>query len=363
MQGQDDETEKSFEPTPRKLQEARRKGDVPRSQDLNATAAYIGLFVALAFATSESLMQSASGLLAPLDQAYELSALFFEGSSFGPTGQFLMPHVWFLGVLFGAPMAAVILSVIAQQSVTFAPSKIEPKLSRINPISNAKQKFGASGLFEFAKSFLKLLIFSICLTLFMISEAPGIISTSVLHPGQMIIYLGSLFLQFLAIVIVVSAIIGGVDFIFQFFEHRRKLRMSRKEIMDENKETEGDPYLKNERMQRGRERALDHSLKDVETADVVVTNPTHYAVALHWSREEGSAPVCVAKGVDEIAMAIRERAILHAVPIHEDPPTARALFATTDIGEEVPHDQYPAVAAAIRFSESMRVKMRQRSYG
>ncbi len=363
MAEQDDDTEKSFEPTPKKLQDARKKGDVAKSADLNATAAYAGLFLGLVVGAPTALRDAMTSLMVLLDQPAQLAPIFFDGSSRAPFGQALK-EVWrFLAILLLTPALFVILSALAQQSITFAPSKIAPKLNKISPISVAKQKYGLTGLFEFFKSFLKLVIYSTCLAFFMQARLEEIVSAPQLQPAQVVLFLGQLFLTFLSIVIVVSALIGAVDYVFQYNEHRRKLRMSRKEIMDETKSTEGDPHLKQERRGRGREIALNHTLQDVETADVVVVNPTHYAVALHWSRDKGSAPVCVAKGVDDFAAAIRERAIEHAIPLHEDPPTARALYSTTDVGDEIPYDLYKAVAAAIRFAEAMRRKARERVYG
>lgn len=360
--GQDDDSEKPFEPTQHKLQEARKKGDVPKSQDINATAAYVGLFLALVVVAGGALKDSAGAMMVFLDQSAQLAPLFFEGSATGPFGQVLGRMGPFLAILFGVPACAVIVSAIAQRSVTFAPSKLVPKLNRISPLSIAKQKFGPSGLFEFFKSFLKLVIYAACLALFIKSQLSQIVVTTGLEAPITTIYLGKLFLGFLAIVIAVSAAIGAVDYVFQYFEHRRKLMMSRKEIQDETKESEGDPYMKHQRQQRGRERAMNHTLKEVETADVVITNPTHYAVALHWSRKKGEAPTCVAKGTDEFARAIRERAMEHSVPIHEDPPTARALHATVEVGQEIPPELYQAVATAVRFAESMRKRARSRAY-
>ncbi|MEP4194549.1 MAG: flagellar type III secretion system protein FlhB [Aliishimia sp.] len=362
MSGQDDDAEKSFEPTSKKLEDARKKGDVPKSSDLNTTAAYAGFFLALVMAAPSAMLDAVTGLMVLIDQPAQLIPLFFEGSSRAPMGQALREVIGFLAILFLIPACLVIVSALAQRSIIFAPSKIKPKLSKISPLSNAKQKYGPSGLFEFFKSFLKLTIYSTCLTLFLRARLLEIIATPQLEPAVIMAFLGKLFLSFLAIVIAVSAAIGAIDYMFQYSEHHRKLRMSRKEMMDEAKESEGDPNFKQERRHRGRAIAMNHTLQDVETADVVIVNPTHYAVALHWSREAGQAPTCVAKGVDEFAQAIRERAIEHGVPLHEDPPTARALFATTNVGEEIPQDQYRAVATAVRFAEEMRRKMRAKGY-
>jgi flagellar biosynthetic protein FlhB len=154
---------------------------------------------------------------------------------------------------------------------------------------------------------------------------------------------------------------GGLDYLWQVLRHRRDARMSRQEVTEEHREAEGDPHARAHRRSRGQEIALNRMLRDVPDADVVIVNPTHYAVALKWDRSSGRAPVCLAKGVDEIAARIRERAMGANVPIHRDPPTARALFATIDIGEEVGRAQYKAVAAAIRFAEAMRHKAGRRS--
>ena len=136
-------------------------------------------------------------------------------------------------------------------------------------------------------------------------------------------------------------------------------RMTRKEVQDEHKESEGDPHLKAARRQKAVDLALGSMLADVERADVVIVNPTHYAVALEWKRGSGLAPVCLAKGVDEIAARIRERARAHAVPIWSDPPCARSLHATVKVGDEIPRETFGPVAAAIRFAEAMRQKARR----
>jgi flagellar biosynthetic protein FlhB len=149
-----------------------------------------------------------------------------------------------------------------------------------------------------------------------------------------------------------------MDFLWQRAQFLRRQRMSLKELRDESKETEGDPHTKQMRRQKGYDIAMNQMLSDVPDADVIVVNPEHYAVALTWARSDGTAPVCVAKGVDEIASRIREVAIESGVPIYRDPPTARALFATMEIGDEIPVDHYRAIAAAIRFADAIREKAR-----
>ena len=258
--------------------------------------------------------------------------------------------------LFALPFLLVWAVLLAQRGVIFAPEKLQPKISRISLISNAKNKFGRGGLFEFAKSTVKLAVISAVLWVFVLHELPDILHSLYLTPALATTELMQMVLRFLLLVFMLSMAIGAVDFFWQRAEHLRKNRMSHKEMRDEMKSAEGDPYAKQERTRRGREIATNQMLANVPQANVVIVNPEHYAVALKWSATDQGAPVCVAKGTDEIAARIRERAAQANVPLHRDPPTARALHASVEIGAEIAPDHYGAVAAAIRFAEAMRSK-------
>lgn len=352
----DDDNDKSFEPTPQKLQKAREKGEVAKSNDLSVVAAYSGLLVALLSAGSYGVQQMGTLFVVLVDQASDLSELLIEGPAVNPVAGLLQTALVAMSILFALPAAAVLLSLIAQRALIFAPSKLKPKLSRISIPSNAKNKFGRGGLFEFAKSFVKLVIYGTCLALFLRANLDQILSASAAPAKASLLLMMNLLFRFLFIVVAVALAIGAVDYLWQYAEHIRKNRMSRKEIQDETKDAEGDPHVKQQRRQRAQEIATNQMMADVPKADVVVVNPTHFAVALKWSRAAGSAPVCVAKGVDEVAAAIRSAAGTAGVPIHSDPPTARALHATVEIGQEIAEEHYKPVAAAIRFAEAMRKK-------
>ena len=164
----------------------------------------------------------------------------------------------------------------------------------------------------------------------------------------------------LTITCLIAVTIAGVDLVWQRFDHARRLRMSYQDLREEARQSEGDPHMKAQRRSRAEAIATNRMLLDVPKADVVIVNPTHYAVALKWSRAKGSAPVCVAKGEDEVALRIREVAATAGVPVHSDPPTARALHATVEIGREIAPEHYRAVAAAIRFADRMRQAARAR---
>lgn len=361
MSGKDEESaEKSFEPTQKKLDDARKRGEVPKSTDLNTAAAYLGLILALVLAGPLSLQMFGGAARQMIASPDIIAPQVFNGG-----GQLLFTAVApvlvvALAGVFGLPALGVIGSLFAQRAFAFSTDKIQPKLNKISMISGAKNKFGANGLFEFAKSTVKLCLVSGILGWFFMSKFEEMMVALFMSPGQVTLIMADLTLEFLLIIFIMMLMIGGIDYLWQSGEHIRKNRMTRKEMTDENKETEGDPHLKQARRQRAQDIATNQMLTDVPDADVVVVNPTHYAVALKWDRTSGRAPVCVAKGMDEIAARIREIANENDVPIHSDPPTARALHATIDIGDEIDREHYKAVAAAIRFAEAMRAKSRQR---
>ena len=363
MAGQDDSADKSQEPTQRKLDEARKKGEIPRSPDLLTACAYLGLLLGAAALGPDALMRFAEALMPLIEQPDRLDALFFDGGAAAPAGGLVISVVSPLLPLLAVPAGCVLLALFAVRGVLFTPSKLTPKVSRISPIQTAKQKFGPSGLFEFAKSFVKLLVYSVILGLFLQHEL-GLIAGSVRGTAAEVTALMlQLMLQFLMIAVIVAAVIGAIDVAWQHADHRRRNRMSMKEVRDEFKEAEGDPFFKQKRRSRAQELALQHMMAEVPRADVVIVNPTHYAVALRWDRAPGAAPVCVAKGVDESALRIRAVAQEAGVPIHSDPPTARALHATVELGDQIAPEHYRAVAAAIRFAEDMRRRARQRGWG
>lgn len=354
MSGSDDDSDKSFEPTPQKLQKAREKGEVAKSSDLSVVAGYTGLVIALLTVGQYTADRLGTLFVVLIDQADSLSPLVATGPASAPVAGMLRGSLVPVSMFFALPAAAVVLSLIAQRALIFTPSKLKPKLSRVSLVSNAKNKFGRGGLFEFAKSFAKLLIYGTCLALFLKANLTEILSASAAPAKSSIMLMMNLLFRFLFIVIVIALTIGVIDYIWQYAEHMRKNRMSRKEIQDETKDAEGDPHVKQQRRQRAQDIATNQMMSDVPKADVVIVNPTHFAVALRWSRAAGAAPVCVAKGVDEVAAAIRAAAGEAGVPIHSDPPTARALHATVEIGQEIAEEHYRPVAAAIRFAEAMR---------
>jgi flagellar biosynthetic protein FlhB len=359
MAGGEDSAEKEHAPSQKRLDDARERGEVPRSADLTTAAAYGGFLLAAMVAgpgTLQSIGRTGAMMLSEADRlAAEMTAggTAITGTLLAAVGTAMAPFILF-------PAGAAVIALIGQRALLVTPEKLAPKLSRISPLAIFKQKFGREGLFDFAKSTVKLIVMSAVLALFLAARFDQIVTTMNLGPAMATVVLLRLSVEFLLLTVLIAAVTGLIDYLWQVAQHLRRNRMSRQELIDEFKLSEGDPHTKAQRRQRGQEIAMNQMLQDVPKADVVIVNPTHYAVALKWTRGEGRAPVCVAKGTDAVAARIREAAAAAGVPIRRDPPTARALHAAVEIGEEIRPDQYRAVAAAIRFAEAMRKRARAR---
>ena len=345
--------EKPFEASSRKLEEARKRGEVPISQDLVTFGVYSGVLLAGAGLGAWSVNKAGSALVPFFDAPHLLSESVFAVDGRFAFGGLIWTLVLGLSAWLALPYLMALVAAYAQGAFVFAPLKIKPKLSRISPISNVKQKYGPDGIFNFAKSFAKLTVYSLVLALLFRSRLADILALPTLPARAIMVLTAEICFRFLVAAAAAIFAFAMVDYLWQRAQFLRRQRMTLKELKDEAKETEGDPHTKQARRQRGYDIASNRMLADVETADVVVVNPEHYAVALKWDREPGTAPVCVAKGVGEVAARIREVANAHAVPIYRDPPTARALFASVDLGEQIPVEHYRAIAAAIRFADAI----------
>lgn len=358
MSGEDG-GEKQFEASQKRLDEMRRKGQIARSPELQAAAAAGGLVLAIATLGPWALTTAGSAAARMLEFADRLGDLQDNGAAapvWGLAGRIVLACAPFLLV----PGVLVLAVLLASRALIFTPENLMPKLSRISPLGNLGQKLGLKGLVEFGKNSVKMLLIGAILGRFLAGHVETLLRMAYLAPGPGITLLLDLARDLLWLMLLVTLAIAVPDVLWQRFRHLHDARMTRQEMIEEHKDSEGDPHMRQHRRQKGQDIALNRMLQDVATADVVVVNPTHYAVALKWDRASKRAPVCVAKGVDEVAARIRERAEAAGVPIHRDPPTARALHAAIEIGHEIGRDHYKTVAAAIRFAEAMRKKARKR---
>lgn len=345
---EDESGEKTEEPTGKKLSDARGKGDFPRSQDVSAVSSLTLGIVALMFmlgTSGDDLVMSLRGFIAYAGQTDVTSS-----SAYGVVG-YLGRHVFnfILVVGFAAGLGGVIGNIMQNPPmITF--EKIKPELSKINPIKGFKKLFAKQGLIEFLKGAVKLTIMT---GVIMMVAKPKFISLEHLARLEPLALLP--LLQDIAVVLCIAAMltyasIAIVDYIHQRFAFRERMRMTKTEVKEEHKTTEGDPQVKAKLRQIRNEKSQQRMMANVPDSTVVVTNPTHFAVALKYEDDsDDAAPTCVAKGVDQLAFRIREVAEDNDVPVIEDPPLARALYATVEIDEQIPPDHYQAVAKIIGF--------------
>ncbi|KGJ06271.1 flagellar biosynthetic protein FlhB [Paracoccus halophilus] len=352
----EEKDDKQFDPSEGRLRKARREGDVPRSAELQSALMYLGFWFASIFAISWAVpgwvgMASRAMGSEPWPDTEGRSVMDIARGLSAHAGLMLLTMV----VIMSVP---IILGLVAQRSVTFTPKKLAPDIKRINPVKNAAQKFGTSGLVTFAISLCKVVLVCVGGWLLYVSLLARLFTVDAMGDLKWVQGLGVILRQALMLALAIGAVFAVIDLLWKRREYLMRHRMSRREMQDEHKESEGDPHLKAARRQKGVDIVMNAMLADVEKADVIVVNPTHFAVALEWKRGSGRAPVCLAKGVDEVARRIRERAQEHQVPIWSDPPCARALHATVEIGEEIRSEHFAPVAAAIRFATAMRKKAR-----
>lgn len=352
----EEQSDKQFDATEQKLRRARDEGDIPRSTEVNSSLMYLGLVSAVALVGGVAVPawlrvaeRVVGGAPWPGNAGDSVVDLAVQLAGYAV-----------VAVLSGIALMGLCLLVglVAQRAIVFTPKKVLPDFKRINPVRNAKQKFGKSGLVTFAISLGKVALVACCGWFLFRSLLVLLSNSDSMADLQWVAGIGMILRRVIYTALGVSVVFGIIDYLWKRFDHQQRNRMSRKEMLDEHKNSEGDPHMKSRRRQKGIDIAMNRMLDDVEKADVIIVNPTHYAVALAWKRGSGRAPVCLAKGVDAMASRIRDRAREHKVPIWSDPPCARALHAVVEIGEEIRTEHFGPVAAAIRFAEAMRKKMR-----
>lgn len=359
MSEDSDAADKIHEPTPKRLEDARRKGQVVRSADVTMAASHGGFLLVFSVWGAAAVSELGSTMMTMFSQVGPLANAPLGGAFSAVLQAALIDTVRVTAPWFAVPALAALTAVIAQRAFTVTGSNLAPKLSRISPLSNAKNKFGANGLFEFAKSTAKLVIYSVVLGLFLVNRITVLTALPYAEPGPALALMADILLELMWRVLVVAIVIAAIDYLWQYHAHMQRQRMTLQDLKDEMKESDGDPAMKQHRRARALELASQQVAAEVPKADVVIVNPTHYAVALKWSRQRGSAPVCVAKGVDEMALRIRTLAQASGIPVHSDPQTARTLYATVKVGQEIATEHYEAVAVAIRFAEDMRKRARR----
>jgi flagellar biosynthetic protein FlhB len=347
MSGQNSEQEKTEDPTQRRLEKAREEGNVAISTEISSVAIMVVSVLAVVgmgefiYGRFEALFQTFF-LNSQMAVDNHNQAIAYLGQAFKYGMQGMAP------ILIVLVITALVVNLV-QTKAAFSIKALKPKASKLNPINGIKNIFSMKGLVELAKGMLKLLIIGVIVYYTVFTNMEHIISFAVMPMEYNISEAGTYVLLFLGRVFAALAILAVADAIYQQYQHKEDLKMTKKEVKDERKETEGDPHIKNKRKEMGKEfqqKRMDHAVME---SDVVVTNPTHYAVALQYDPEENSAPIVMAKGQRLRAQKIKEYANEFDIPIVENKPVAQALFASAEVEEHIPEDLYRAVAEILAY--------------
>src|SRR3984957_7976520 len=350
MADEDDGSERTEDPTQKRLDDAHERGDVAKSQEVNTWFMIAGATLVLS-----SFSGSIGGIQMPLRNLIANSWMIHTD---GPSLLRLAQGIEYtLIAALGVPLLLLALSAIAgnmlQHRLVWSGESLKPSFSKISPASGAKRIFGKQAAANFAKGLFKLIALGAVMTAILWPERFRLETMVTFEPSVIMGIIITMTLKLLGAVVAMLAAVAIADYFFQYRQWYERQKMSLQEMKQEFKQSEGDPHIKGKIRQLRQARMKKRMMTAVPKASVIITNPTHYSVALSYERGM-PAPICVAKGVDLIALKIREIAGEHNIPIVENVPLARALYANVEIDEEIPVEHYHAVAEIIGYVMGLR---------
>ena len=343
-----DPESKTEEATPRKLADARKKGDVAKSPDIASALSLMGAAAVILMSGGWFATSIAEQLVPFIAQPHTMMG----GLDAGAGVEIGTRAIWAMAPFLGAVMLATILGGaggnLAQSGLIFTGEKLKPDWSKVSPLKGFKRIFGPDGLVQFVKTFLKLLAVGVICWLVLKPHVRELETLAAMSPAMILPFTRDLAVALLVATLVFMGFTAGADYLWQRFRFAERMKMTKEETKEDYKQSEGDPHVKAKLKQIRAQRSRQRMMQNVPKATVIVTNPTHYSVALRYETGD-AAPVCVAKGVDALALRIREVAREHAVPIVENVPLARALYAAVDVDETIPREHFEAAAKVIGF--------------
>ncbi len=357
MADEDDKDSKTEEPTEKKIQDAIEKGNVPFSREAATLASLIGMLLVASFFLASGVAELSGTLVRILDQpaAFALEtradATLLLGAVALEAGRLVVPIVIVLGI-------AGVLASALQNPPSMVVDRIMPEMSRVSLSSGWKRIFGVQGQIEFLKAVFKFGVVCAVGYYFVRSNTMSVTNAIFVEPSDLPALLLNLGIRVIATITVATAVLVAADVVWSRVYWHNELRMTRQEIKDEFKQSDGDPIVKARQRSLSRDRARKRMMGAVPRATLVITNPTHYAVALRYVREEGGAPLVIAKGKDLIALRIRELAAEHNIPIVENKPLARALYRAVEVDKMIPKEFYKAVAEIIYYLSQRQAQIR-----
>jgi len=343
----EDNDQKTQEPTEKKLSDARAKGDTATAPEMRHAVMFVAALIVAGGMGSWTLARTGPLLLRLWGSADDFALEPVGAQSFATGVLYSLASTLapLLGILFGS--ALLILFVQGRPSLSW--SRVAPKFSKLSPVAGFDRLFGKRAMVEFAKTLAKCAVVIVIAVLVVTPRMVGLGQLIDAETRAIARMAGALVRGMIEAVAILVACIAAFDFVYQRYAYNQRMKMSLQEVKDEHKQSEGDPKIKAKIRMIGMQRARRRMMAAVPTASVIITNPTHYAIALKYDHGDMAAPVVVAKGVDEVARRIREVAAENGVPIVESPPLARALYAGAAIDRPIPTEHFKAVAEIIGY--------------
>lgn len=346
MADDEDKDSKTELPSEKKMADAIEKGNVPFSREVTIFASTLAIYIFIVFFLPSGFARLTEALKDVfeqpeawrLDNAVDVVALILH--VFSAASGLIIPFFVLL-IAFG------IGSAVLQNMPAMVLDRIQPKFNRLSPASGFKRIYGVQGLVEFAKSLFKIVVVSIIIVLVLWNDYFESLDAMFSDPSTILARMGNDLNQVMLVILAATAIVAVADFFWTRHHWYTELRMTKQEVKEEMKQSQGDPIVKARLRSIARDRARKRMISSVPRATLVIANPTHYAVALRYVREEGDAPVVVAKGQDLVALKIRSLAEENGIPVFEDPPLARSMFAQVSVDSVIPPVFYKAVAELI----------------
>lgn len=350
-----DKENKTEEATPKRLSDARKKGQISKSQDLNAAVSFftftmlMGLLGQYLLINGRKFMENSF--------SFDMASIELTGAS---AGSLLMDHILQFGLLvFPFLLIAVAIGYlvnIVQTGFLYTTQPLKPDFKRLDPIQGFKNIVSTKAIFNLVKNLLKLILVFYITYKNLTESAKQILNSGNIGTEKLFFFLMDFVKDLSMDIVIIMMILGIVDYVMQKRDYKKNLRMSMQEIKDEHKEMEGNPQVKAQRQQKQRQMAMSRMMADIPNSTVVVTNPTHIAVVLRYDTEVDQAPIVTAKGQDYLAGKIREKAKEHDIPIIENKPLARAMYKEVEIGEYIPMNLYKAIAEILALVYEMNKK-------
>jgi len=356
MADTEDKSQQTEEPTQRRLDEAHARGDVVRSTEVSTFVVLSAGALAIAIFGQSSAEGFATHFRIFLEQPDQFT--LDEGGVLSLFRSTMGALAVIVGPVFGLLFLMALGGHLIQHRPVFTTESLKPNFSKISPLSGLKRMFGMDGISNLVKGMLKIAIVGGVTWMVMWPERGRLEGTLGLSPSGIASFMTHMLMKVLIAALAVLAVLAGLDYMLQRFRFVQRNRMSKHEIKEEFRQTEGDPMIRARLKQMRLERSKKRMMAAVPKATVVITNPTHFAVALQYESGKMPAPICVAKGTDALALRIRKVAEDNDVPIVENPPLARALFAAVELDEAVPAEHYKAVAHVIGYVMRLTGKIR-----